>query len=68
MLAWIVEDKKEFVAGDRRSGFMVNSFVMRLMHMWLDAFVVSEMVNPSLQEDDILNIASDKVKQKVWYQ
>ena len=37
---------------------MAKSFVMRLMHMGLDAFVVGETVTPSLEEDDILIIAS----------
>uniref|UniRef100_A0A942YD81 6-phospho-3-hexuloisomerase n=2 Tax=Neobacillus citreus TaxID=2833578 RepID=A0A942YD81_9BACI len=54
----ILEAKKVFVAGAGRSGFMAKSFVMRLMHMGLDAYVVGETVTPSLQEDDILIIAS----------
>lgn len=54
----ILEAKKVFVAGAGRSGFMAKSFVMRLMHMGLDAFVVGETVTPSLEEDDILIIAS----------
>jgi 6-phospho-3-hexuloisomerase len=54
----ILESKKVFVAGAGRSGFMAKSFVMRLMHMGLDAFVVGETVTPSLEEDDILIIAS----------
>ncbi|MBS4216165.1 MULTISPECIES: 6-phospho-3-hexuloisomerase [Neobacillus] len=54
----ILEARKVFVAGAGRSGFMAKSFVMRLMHMGLDAYVVGETVTPSLQEDDILIIAS----------
>jgi 6-phospho-3-hexuloisomerase len=54
----ILESKKVFVAGAGRSGFMAKSFVMRLMHMGIDAFVVGETVTPSLEEDDILVIAS----------
>src|SRR6478735_5403911 len=54
----ILESKKVFVAGAGRSGFMAKSFVMRLMHMGFDAFVVGETVTPSLEEDDILIIAS----------
>lgn len=54
----ILESKKVFVAGAGRSGFMAKSFVMRLMHMGLDAYVVGETVTPSVQEDDILIIAS----------
>ncbi|MEH7378307.1 6-phospho-3-hexuloisomerase [Neobacillus drentensis] len=54
----ILESKKVFVAGAGRSGFMAKSFVMRLMHMGFDAYVVGETVTPSVQEDDILIIAS----------
>ncbi|MCQ6281245.1 6-phospho-3-hexuloisomerase [Bacillus sp. EB600] len=54
----ILESKKVFVAGAGRSGFMAKSFVMRLMHMGFDAFVVGETVTPSLEKDDILIIAS----------
>jgi 6-phospho-3-hexuloisomerase len=54
----ILESKKVFVAGAGRSGFMAKSFVMRLMHMGLDAYVVGETVTPSLEKDDILIIAS----------
>ena len=54
----ILKAKKVFVAGAGRSGFMAKSFVMRLMHMGLNAFVVGETVTPSLEKDDILIIAS----------
>ncbi|SMQ86722.1 3-hexulose-6-phosphate isomerase [Bacillus sp. OV166] len=54
----ILESKKVFVAGAGRSGFMAKSFVMRLMHMGFNAYVVGETVTPSVQEDDILIIAS----------
>jgi 6-phospho-3-hexuloisomerase len=54
----ILGSKKIFVAGAGRSGFMAKSFAMRMMHMGLNAFVVGETVTPSLEEDDILIIAS----------
>lgn len=54
----ILKSKKILVAGAGRSGFMAKSFVMRMMHMGLDAFVVGETVTPGLEKDDILIIAS----------
>lgn len=38
----ILESKKIFVAGAGRSGLMGKSFVMRMMHMGIDAYVVGE--------------------------
>jgi len=40
----ILESNKIFVAGAGRSGFMGKSFVMRMMHMGIDAYVVGETV------------------------
>lgn len=54
----ILESKKVFVAGAGRSGFMVKSFAIRMMHMGLDAYVVSETVTPNLEKKDILIIGS----------
>ncbi|WP_141432153.1 6-phospho-3-hexuloisomerase [Bacillus sp. 03113] len=54
----ILQSKKIFVAGAGRSGFMVKSFAMRMMHMGLDAYVVGETVTPNLQSDDLLIIGS----------
>ncbi|TCP20723.1 6-phospho-3-hexuloisomerase [Scopulibacillus darangshiensis] len=54
----ILESRKVFVAGAGRSGFMARSFVMRMMHMGLDAFVVGETVTPGIDKDDILIIGS----------
>jgi len=54
----LLEAKKVFVAGAGRSGFMGKSFVMRMMHMGIDAYVVGETVTANLQEEDILIIAS----------
>ena len=36
----ILRAKKIFVAGGGRSGFMAKAFVMRMMHVGLDAYVV----------------------------
>lgn len=54
----ILEAKKVFVAGSGRSGFMAKSFVMRMMHMGIDAYVLGETVTPTFEEDDILIIGS----------
>src|SRR4051794_5903023 len=49
---------KIFVAGGGRSGFMAKAFVMRMMHVGLDAYVVGETVTPSLEVDDIFIVGS----------
>lgn len=54
----ILEFKKFFVAGAGRSGFMGKSFVMRMMHMGIDAYVVGETVTANLEKDDLLIIGS----------
>lgn len=54
----ILESKKIFVAGAGRSGFMVKSFAMRMMHMGLDVYVVGETVTPNLEKGDMLIIGS----------
>lgn len=54
----ILESKKIFVAGAGRSGFMGKSFVMRMMHMGIDAYIVGETVTANLEKDDLLIIGS----------
>lgn len=54
----ILESKKIFVAGAGRSGFMGKSFVMRMMHMGIDAYIVGETVTATLEKDDLLIIGS----------
>lgn len=49
---------KVFVAGAGRSGFMIRSLAMRLMHMEIQAYVVGETVTPGLGEGDLLIIGS----------
>lgn len=49
---------KIFVAGGGRSGFMAKAFVMRMMHMGLNAYVVGETVTPSLLENDLFIVGS----------
>lgn len=54
----ILESQKIIVAGAGRSGYMGKSFVMRMMHMGIDAFVVGETVTANLEKDDLLIIGS----------
>lgn len=54
----ILQAKKIFVAGGGRSGFMAKSFVMRMMHVGLDSYVVGETVTPNLEADDIFIVGS----------
>jgi len=54
----ILEAKKVFVAGAGRSGLMAKSFVMRMMHMGLDPYVVGETVTPNIEEGDIFIVGS----------
>ncbi|WP_419882962.1 6-phospho-3-hexuloisomerase [Peribacillus sp. B-H-3] len=54
----ILESKKIFAAGAGRSGFMAKSFVMRMMHMGLDGYVVGETVTPNFEKGDLIIIGS----------
>lgn len=58
LVTLILESKKIFVAGAGRSGLMGKSFVMRMMHMGIDAYVVGETVTANLEKDDLLIIGS----------
>ncbi|MPW26189.1 6-phospho-3-hexuloisomerase [Alkalibaculum sp. M08DMB] len=54
----IGKSKRVFVSGQGRSGFMIKSFAMRLMHIGIDSYVVGETITPSIDKDDLLIIAS----------
>ena len=54
----ILKAKHIFVAGAGRSGMMARCFAMRLMHMGMKAYMVGEVVTPSMQEGDLLIVAS----------
>ena len=60
--------KKVFVAGGGRSGFMAKAFVMRMMHVGLDSYIVGETVTPNLEPDDIFIVGSGSGELKVWPQ
>lgn len=58
LVSGILQAKKIFVAGGGRSGFMAKAFVMRMMHMGLDAYVIGETVTPNLEADDLFIVGS----------
>lgn len=47
-----------FTACKGRSGFMANSFAMRLNQLGKEAFVVGESTTPSIKEHDLFVILS----------
>lgn len=54
----ILQAKKVFVAGAGRSGLMLKSFAMRMMHMGIDAYVVGETVTANFEKADLLVIGT----------
>lgn len=54
----VLQANRIFLAGAGRSGLMGKAFVMRLMHMGLDAYVVGETVTANLREGDLLIVGS----------
>lgn len=53
LLQQMLSSKKIFVAGAGRSGLMGKAFVMRMMYMGKDAYVVGETVTANLEEGDL---------------
>lgn len=58
LLNQMMQSGKIFVAGAGRSGLMGKAFVMRMMHMGLDAYVVGETVTANLEKGDLLIIGT----------
>ena len=54
----ICSSKRVFAVGKGRSGLIARMFAMRLMHMGISAFVIDEVVTPSIQKNDCLLICS----------
>ncbi|MGI1804420.1 6-phospho-3-hexuloisomerase [Exiguobacterium sp. TDN 0502] len=54
----VLQANRIFLAGAGRSGLMGKAFVMRLMHMGFDAYVVGETVTANLREGDLLIVGS----------
>jgi len=46
--------KRVFVVGVGRSGLIVRTFAMRLMHLGIDVHVIGETITPALRDDDLL--------------
>ena len=70
----IQKEKRIFVHGEGRSGFMAKGFAMRLMHLGYKVFVVGETTTPALKNKDLfisvsgsgksINVISDTKKAK----
>lgn len=54
----ITRNKRIFVLGSGRSGFMAKSFAMRLMQIGYQVYVVGETITPSIQKNDLLIVVS----------
>lgn len=50
----VINARRVFVVGAGRSGLVVRSFAMRLMHLDFDVHVIGETVTPSLRPGDLL--------------
>ena len=57
-LKQIIKAEQVFVSGKGRSGFVANSFAMRLNQLGKGAHVVGESTTPSITEKDLLVILS----------
>lgn len=58
LLDALEEADRVFVAGAGRSGLMMRSFAMRLMHLGLKVHVVGETTTPAITDRDMLLIGS----------
>ena len=54
----IMSAKRVFIAGGGRTGFIVRSFAMRLMHLGIKTHVVGEPTTPGIDLGDLLIIGS----------
>lgn len=54
----IMKAEKVFALGAGRSGLMGKSFVMRLMHMGIEAYAVGETVTGTFEENDLLIVGT----------
>lgn len=55
-------DKRIFVYGEGRSGYMGRSFAMRLMHLGFIAYFIGETISPSIKSGDIVVLISGSGK------
>jgi len=54
----ILNAHRIFVFGVGRTGYVMQMFAMRLMHLGLKAFVIPSPTTPSIREDDLLIVGS----------
>ncbi len=52
-VASITKEKRIFVDGEGRSGFMAKGFAMRLMHLGYTVYVVGETITPAVSKNDV---------------
>ena len=50
--------KRIFITGVGRTGMIMKSFAMRLMHLGLKVFVTGEINTPSINKDDLMIVGS----------
>lgn len=50
---FINRNRRIFVDGEGRSGFMGKGFAMRLMHLGYNVFSVGETITPAIDKDDV---------------
>ncbi len=54
MIDCLLNAKKVFVYGAGRSGLVAKAFAMRLMHLGINVYVIGEILNPAIEEEDCL--------------
>ena len=54
----VLSKKRIFIAGVGRTGLMMKSFSMRLMHLGLKVFYIGETNTPSVNHNDLLIVGS----------
>lgn len=54
LIELVTNSKRVFVVGAGRSGLVVKSFAMRLMHLNFDVHVIGETVTPGMVKGDLL--------------
>ena len=54
----VLSKDRIFIAGVGRTGLMMKSFSMRLMHLGLKVFYIGETNTPSVNHDDLLIVGS----------
>ncbi len=64
-LKQIIKAEQVFVSGKGRSGFVANSFAMRLNQLGKGAHVVGESTTPSITEKDMFLSFQGQVRQSI---